>query len=201
MSRGSLTLWVDETAVKAWYYHEHHGGRGSGSSYSNVAIETPLMNVPLTSPDYTSISKSAKTVNVQYRNPGRGPIAYVAVDATGLKVFGEGEWKTRKHGSEKRRTWRKLHLAIDASTHEVVASEVSLVSVGDNEVLPTLLNPLRRKIMQVSADGAYDTKGCYQLLRLKGCKATIPPRSNAGLWEKGHPRNEAVEALKAGQLK
>ncbi len=81
-----------------------------------------LMNVPLTSPDYTSISKRAKTVNVQYRN----------------------------------------------------------------------------KIAQVSADGAYDTKGCYQLLRHKGCKATIPPRSNAGLWE---PRNEAVEALKAGQLK
>ena len=88
-----------------------------------------LMNVPLISPDYTSISKRAKTVNVQYRNPSRGPIAHVVVDATDLKVFGEGEWKTRKHGSEKRRTWRKLHLAIDASTHEVVAAEVSLVSV------------------------------------------------------------------------
>jgi hypothetical protein len=224
VSRGSLTFWVDEAAVNTWYCHEHHGGRGRGFSYSDVAIETALMvkgifslslralegflnslftlmNVPLTSPDYTSISKRAKTVNVKYRNPSRGPITHVVVDATGLKVFGEGEWKTRKHGSEKRRTWRKLHLAIDASTHEVVAAEVSLVSVGDSEVLPTLLNPLRRKIMQVSADGAYDTKGCYQLLRRKGCKATIPPRSNAGLWEKGHPRNEAVEALKTGQLK
>ncbi len=57
------------------------------------------------------------------------------------------------------RTWRKLHLPIDASTYEVVAVEVSLVSVEDNEVLPTLLNPLRRKIAQVSADGSYDTKG------------------------------------------
>ena len=82
-------------------------------------------------------------------------------------MFGEGEWKTRKHGSEKRRTWRKLHLAIDASTHEVVAAEVSLVSVGDNEVLPTLLNPLRRKIAQVSADGAYDTKGCCDVKAAK----------------------------------
>ncbi len=118
------------------------------------------LNLPIT----LTISKRAKTVNIKYRNPSRGPIAHVAVDATGLKVFGEGEWKTRKHGSVKRRTWRKLHLAIDASTHEVVAAEVSLVSVGDNEVLPTLLNPLRRKITQVSADGAYDTKGCYQLL-------------------------------------
>lgn len=59
----------------------------------------------------------------------------------------------RKHGKEKLRTWRKLHLAIDAETHEAIAAEVSLESVGDNEVLPTLLNPLRRKIKQVSADG------------------------------------------------
>ena len=100
-------------------------------------------------------------------------------------MFGESKWKTRKHGSEKRRTWRKLHLAIDASTHEVVAAEVSLVSVGDNEILPTLLNPLRRKIAQVSADGAYDTKGCYQLLRRKGCKATISRRLNEGYGKRG----------------
>lgn len=58
-----------------------------------------LMSVPLKSPDYTSTSKRAKTVNVQYRNLSRGPITHV-VDATGLKVFGEGEWKTRKHVSE-----------------------------------------------------------------------------------------------------
>jgi len=64
----------------------------------------------------------------------------------------------KKHGAEKRRTWRKLHLAVDVETHEAISAEVSLVSVGDNEVLPTLLNPLRRKIHTVSADGAYDTK-------------------------------------------
>lgn len=126
VNRGSLTFWVDEAAVKAWYCHEHHGGRGRGFSYSDVAIETALMvkgifnlslralegflnslftlmNVPLKSLDYTSISKRAKAVNVQYRNPSRGPITHVVVDATGLKVFGEGEWKTRKHGSEKSR--------------------------------------------------------------------------------------------------
>ncbi|MFX5445950.1 transposase, partial [Acinetobacter baumannii] len=94
-------------------------------------------------------------------------------------VYGEGEWKTRKHGKERRRTWRKLHLAIDADTHDVVSAEVSLVNVADNEVLPTMLNPLRRKVNQVSADGAYDTKECHKLLRHKGAKPTIPPRSNA----------------------
>lgn len=130
----------------------------------------------------------------------RGPVAHVVIDSTGLKVFGEGEWKTRKHGKEKRRTWRKLHLAVDPKNHDVIGAEVSLVSVGDNEVLPTLLNPLRRKIHQVSADGAYDTKACHKVLKNKGCKPTIPPRSNAGLWEEGHPRNEAVKALKCNAL-
>jgi hypothetical protein len=160
-----------------------------------------LMNVPLSSPGYSCISKRAQTVNIKYRNPRRGPIAHLVVDATGLKVYGEGEWKMHKHGKEKRCTWRKLHLAIDAQTHEVIAAEVSMVNVADNEVLPTLLNPLRRKIAQVSADGAYDTKDCHKLLKRKGCKPTIVPRKNAGYWEDGHPRNEAVKALKNDALK
>jgi hypothetical protein len=125
----------------------------------------------------------------------------LVVDATGLKVYGEGEWETRKHGKEKRRTWRKLHLAVDAATHEVITAEVSLESVADNEVLPTLLSPLRRKIKQVSADGVYDTKGCYKQLKRKGSKPTIPPRKNTDYWKEGHPRNEAVKALKGDALK
>ncbi len=114
--------------------------------------------------------------------------------------YGEGEWKMRKHGKEKRRVWRKLHLAVDAATHAIVAAESSLENIADNEVLPTLLNLLRREIEQVSGDGAYDTRECHALLKKKGIKATIPPRKNAALWEEGHPRNEAVEALKAGEL-
>jgi hypothetical protein len=224
VNRGSLTFWIDEQAIKQWCCTEHHGGRGRGFQYSDTAIETALMlkglfnlplralegfinsvfslmNVPLSSPGYSCISKRAQTVDIKYRNPCRGPIAHLVVDATGLKVYGEGEWKMRKHGKEKRRTWRKLHLAIDARTHEVIAAEVSMVNVADNEVLPTLLNPLRRKIAQVSADGAYDTKDCHKLLKRKGCKPTIPPRKNAGYWEEGHPRNEAVKALKNDELK
>lgn len=106
----------------------------------------------------------------------------------------------KKHGTEKRRTWRKLHLAVDVDTHEAISAEVSLVNVGDSEVLPTLLNPLRRKIDAVSADGAYDTKSCHNTLKNKGCTPLIAPRKNAAFWEDGHPRNEAVEALKNGTI-
>ena len=109
-------------------------------------------------------------------------------------------WRASSARKEKRRVWRKQHLAVDAATHAIVAAEVSLETVGDNEVLPTLLTPLRRKIEQVSTDGAYDTKACYALLHKKGAKATIPSRKNAAFWKKDHPRNEAVAALKAGEL-
>ncbi len=78
----------------------------------------------------------------------------MVIDSTGLKVFGEGEWKVRKHGAEKRRVWRKLHLAVDPVTHDIVAAEISLENDHDVEVLPTLLNPLRRKLGRFYADGA-----------------------------------------------
>lgn len=124
----------------------------------------------------------------------------MVIDSTGLKVFVEGEWKVRKHGAEKRRVWRKLHLAVDPVTHDIVAAEISLENVHDAEVLPTLLNPLRRKLGRVYSDGAYDSKASHQHISRKGATACIPPRKNAELCEKGHPRNEAVQVMrKEGQ--
>jgi len=89
---------------------------------------------------------------------------------------------------------------VDADTHEIVNSQGSLDSEHDSKVLQTLLNLLRRKIKQVSVDSAYDTKDCYKILINKGIAPCIPPRKNAVLWENGHPRNQAVEALKADRL-
>ena len=223
VNRGSLTVWMDDEAIRQWYCQSHHGRRGRGFQFTDNAIATALMlknvfklplralegflnslfrllNVPLKSPDYSCISKRAKTVLVRYQLPSQGPIAHLVIDSTGLKVFSEGEWKTRKHGKEKRRIWRKVHMAVDAQSHVVIAAEVSLVQVADNEVMPTLIKPLRRKIKQVSADGAYDTRDCHALLKRRGIKATIPPRKNAALWEEGHPRNEAVMAQTAGNI-
>ncbi|MGL5409203.1 MAG: IS5 family transposase [Shewanella sp.] len=224
INRGSITFWIDEAAIQGWHNTKHHGKRGRDFTFANVAIETALtlkgifklplralqgfldsifalMNVPLKSPSYSCISKRAKTVNISYRLPSRGPVAHIVIDSTGLKVFGEGEWKVRKHGQQKRRVWRKLHLAVDPSTHEVVSAAVSLNSVSDSQVLPELLNSsCCDEIKQVSADGAYDTRDCYQTLINRGITAAITPRGNAIFWEEGHPRNDAVEALKSGQL-
>jgi hypothetical protein len=163
INRGSLTFWVDAEAMDNWFHQDHHGKRGRSQLYTDQTICTflmlkgmfsrtlratqglldalfTLMNVPLCAPDYRCVSKRARAVKVAYRQPSKGKVTDLVIDSTGLKVFDEGEWKVRKHGAEKRRVWRKLHLAMDQ------AAQVSLENVHDAEVLPTLLNPLRRKL-------------------------------------------------------
>ncbi len=131
---------------------QQHLLRGRPQRYSDLAITTvlvikrvfrltlraaqgfidsifTLMNVPLRCPDYTSVSKRAKSVNVSFKTFTRGEIAHLVIDSTGLKVFGEGEWKVKKHGKERRRIWRKLHLAVDSNTHEIICADLSLNNV------------------------------------------------------------------------
>lgn len=69
------------------------------------------MKLPLRCPDYSCVSRRAKSVNIPFKTPTRGEIAHLVIDSTGLEVFGEGEWKVKKHGQEKRAsggnfTWR-----------------------------------------------------------------------------------------------
>lgn len=104
------------------------------------------------------------------------------VDATGLKVFGEGEWKVRQHGYSKRRTWRKLHVMADEAIQEIVATLATTNAVGDSEVLPDLLDQVPEPIDQVSADGSYDSRACHEAIAQRQARAVIPPRENAQPW-------------------
>ncbi len=158
-----------------------------------------LANIPLVCPHYTCISRRAKEVEVSFKTKTktRGAIQHLAIDATGLKVYGEGEWKVKKHGTDgNRRVWRKLHITVDTSTHEIIAAELSLSNVTDTEVLPNLLKQTRRKIIEISGDGAYDTRNCHDAIRIKRAVPLIPPREGATFWEQGHPRNLAVGCQK-----
>jgi hypothetical protein len=100
---------------------------------------------------------------------------HVVVDSTGMKVYGEGEWKTRQHGIGKRRTWRKLHLGVDEATGEIVAMVVTTNDVADGEVLEDILEQIEDEIEQVSSDGAYDHRHCYDEIDARGAEAVIPP--------------------------
>lgn len=169
ITRGSLTFRVDETAIHAWHCEATSSGRGRTQHYSGMAITTvlmlkrvfgltlralqgfidsifALMKVPLNCPDYICISKRAKSVNIPFKIPVRGKIVHLIIDSTGLKVFGKGEWKVKKHGQEKRCIWRKLHLAVDAKTHEVICGDLSLSNITDTEAFPGLIRQTHRKI-------------------------------------------------------
>ena len=93
---------------------------------------------------------------------------HLALDAAGLKVYGEGKRKVKKHGTGgKWRVWRKWHWAIDTSTYEIVAAELILSNVTYAEVLPYLLKQTSRKIIAILGDGAYDTGDCHDAIRIQ----------------------------------
>jgi len=145
-------------------------------------------------PHYSTLSRHQQTLEVQLPRSSHGIPKHLMIDSTGLKIYGEGERKVRQHGISKRRTWRKLHVAVDAQTQEVVAVELTANFVGDAEVLPDLLDQLDDT---ESADGAYDTAQCHQTILNKGARALIPPREGGVKWpddEKGepHPRTAIV---------
>jgi hypothetical protein len=101
------------------------------------------------------------------------------IDSTGLKVYGEGEWKVRIHGADKRRTWRKLHIAMDASTHQLTSVLLTDKDELDRVAVPHLLKQTSAEIKYVCGDGAYDFQECYRALKHHQAKPLIPPRSDA----------------------
>ena len=149
-------------------------------------------------PDFSTISRRQKYLQVAIPYSGKNDALHLLVDSTGVKMLGEGEWKTKKHGADYRRQWRKVHLGIDAQTLEIRAIEVTSNSVGDAPILPELLDQISTPIATVTGDGAYDTKACHAAIAAKGATAIIPTRKNARLWKKYPPgaesRNEILRA-------
>ena len=133
-----------------------------------------LIGLPLKVPDYTTLSRSQSKLSLQIPSMISNESRHVVIDSTGLKIFGEGEWKVRQHSYDKRRTWRKYHVGIDEEAQEVVAAVLSTNDIKDNEILEDLLEQVQEPINQISrqmflkktfaskSDGAYDTFECYE---------------------------------------
>lgn len=151
-------------------------------------------------PNYTTFCNRAKELKITFRLAAlEGQKINILVDSTGLKIYGEGEWRMKVHGKTKRRTWRKLHLGVDEATQMIVANDLTLNNVGDQEHLPEILNKVPEKVAigRVTADGIYDTWGCYEAANDHGATMVVPPRKNAveppdkmGL--RDHPRVVAI---------
>lgn len=221
-TRGSLTIWLDKEML---WYAPASGKRGRQQTFTDAAIEfclsikclfglalrqslglvqslLRLAGLDWRVPDFSTISRRQKTLQVQLPYRPSATALDLLVDSTGIKFLGEGEWKRKKHGAEYRRQWRKVHLGIDAHTLEIRAIEVTDNSVGDAPMLPELLAqiPQGEPVASVSGDGAYDTRACHAAIAQRGAAAIIPPRKNAQLWTSASAgakvRNDAVQACK-----
>ena len=200
--RGSITFWLSTDVIEKWLTKEKTGNRGASTTYSEIAIATmstvksvfclagrqtqgfiesvfELMQIDLAVPDHSTVSRRLGNLKIELPVKRSGQARHLVVDSTGVKVDGEGEWKTRQHGISKRRTWRKLHLGIDENTGEIISAVATTNDYHDSQVLADILDGVEDEIKQVSTDGAYDTNGCYDLIQQREAQAVIPPRKNA----------------------
>lgn len=153
-------------------------------------------------PDYTTLCRRQKSLSADLGGRPSADGLHLLVDSTGIKMMGEGEWKTRKHGASYRRQWRKVHIGIDAETFDIRALEMTTNANGDGQTLPDLLGqiPDDETILSVGGDGAYDTRNCHAAIAARGAEPLIPVRRNGKAWTKDGPgvdaRNETLRAMK-----
>jgi hypothetical protein len=128
----------------------------------------------------------------------------IVIDSSGLKVYGEGEWKVRIYGKTKRRIWRKLHLGVDVQSGEIEAVLLTENNVHDAEAIEPLPDQIEQPIDHLAGDGSYDRRDVYDRLQQHspGAKPLIPPRKDAHIWQHGnrhappHPRDENLRAIR-----
>jgi Transposase DDE domain len=207
--RGSLTVWFSDDAIAAWAA-EPRTTRGGQAWYSPLAILTALtlravfrlayrqaegligsiislLGLTLRVPDHTTLSRRSATLAVPPPQPTAAGVdvrpVHLLVDSTGLKLCGAGEWLVEKHGTKKRRAWRKLHLGVDANTGQIVASALTSKEVDDGVLAGLLLDQVTGSLSAFTADGAYDQDGVYAAVADRHPEAAVivPPRHTAVL--------------------
>jgi hypothetical protein len=204
INRGRLTIWFDEQVSAGWRHTAPATGPGAPRLYADLAIEcalvfksvyhlslraaqgflssvVELMKLALPIPDYSTVSRRQGMLQVPVFDLPPSSSRHIVIDATGLRVYGAGEWRVGKHRVGRRRTWRKLHLGIDETTKEIVAVELTGSRVHDSQRLPALLDQIPDPIGQVSGDGAYDTQTCYEAVLQRQATPTFVPRRTARL--------------------
>ena len=220
INRGSLTVWLSDEALSGWRY-QGPTQRGGQFLYSDLAIETTLtlrklfdlglrqsqglvrslfvlMGIDLQAPSYSTLSRRQATLQVELPVRSKDTPMHLVVDSSGLKIVGEGEWKVRQHGWSKRRTWRKLHLGIDADTSEIVAQTLTMASKDDASQIKPLLAQIEGEMATCAGDGAYDRWSVHHRLAYppdqeQPIKSVIPPRRD-GKHRNAKRRHRHIEA-------
>ena len=201
--RGSLTVWFTDEAVAAWRA-EPRNTPGGQPHYSALAIATALtmrtvfglglrqtegligsviglLGLDLAVPNYSTLSRRAKTLEgPPLHRTSSGPL-HLLVDSTGLKLGGAGEWLVERHGTSRRRSWRKLHIGVDAGTGQIAAVALSRKDIDDAAMVDALLDQIADPLASFTADGTYDQDQVYQAVAERDPDAAVivPPRAGA----------------------
>jgi hypothetical protein len=221
--RGALDVWIEESVIENWYA-EPNGKQGAQPIYTDLAIQITLqfgkvfgqrlrqnvglvnsvfrlMKIDLDVPDFSTLSRRGETIKVKLPKDNKVRVILIE-DSSGLKVYGEGEWKVRKHGWSKHRAWRKMHLIITPDG-EIREAELTENNVSDDKVAAELLDQEEAEIESFAGDGAFDTRKIYDKCLEKGIKnILIPPQKNAKIWQRGncnappHPRDENLRQIR-----
>ena len=216
VERGSITFWLSDDFEKAWM-HAGEKQRGSQFDYSEQAILVMLtvkevfhlsnrgvegyvrslfrmMKINLRVPDHSTLSKRGKKLKVKLPKKTSQNLNIV-MDSTGLKIYGEGEWKVRMHGVSKRRTWLKLHIGTNPEDGEIQAALLTQNNVSDDQAVKSLLEQIEQTIDTFGADGAYDKRKVYDSLNAHSpdVNILIPPRKNARIWKHGNTKAERLK--------
>jgi len=216
VQRGSITFWLSDDFEQTWLYTGEKQ-RGSQFDYSDKAIEIMLtikevfhltnrgvegfvrsvfvmLNIHLPVPDHSTLSKRGKTLKVKLPRKTNESLNLV-LDSTGLKIYGEGEWKVRKHGYSKHRTWRKLHVGANPDNGEIQVVVLTENSVSDDSVVKDMLAQIEQTLLACAADGAYDKRRVYDALNEHSpeVEILIPPRKNARIWQHGNSKEERLK--------
>lgn len=209
INRGSLTFWVSEDALRKWQAPKKKGETGRPLIYSDDSILCciivrfvyhlalrslegfllslfQLLKVTLPVPSYTQICRRGSKISLPKRLSNQRP-ADIVFDGSGLKVYGEGEWKVRQHGTSKRRIWKKIHIGMCPNTHKIYLCELTDKDVSDATMLPKMLPKCPRSVRRVFGDGIYDTSKCHEAIFKIGAEPIIPPRKTSKYRNKVEP--------------
>lgn len=225
IQRGSINFWFSEDSIRKWKNTSHTGEKGRPAEYSDDAILcaflirivyhlplrateglllslVTLLGLPLKIPSYTQICRRAKLLGKTLKKLSSRRPHDIVFDSTGLKVYGEGEWKVKQHGTSKRRTWRKLHLGVDPDSKEIIVADVTSNSIGsgDSQIGKKLLKKVPKSAKKIFGDGAYDGIEFRREIEENGAEPIIPPSRDAIVhWESGdkamQKRNDAVKEI------
>lgn len=216
-NRGSITFWFSEDIAKAWHPNPTICNRGGQKYYGDMVIHcaltlrqlfrlplrateglmkslVELMKLKVRTPNYTTLCRRAKGLKIDLKISKTHKARHVLVDSTGIQAIGEGEWKKLRHGESRHQLWRKLHIAMDADDQTILSATMTDSVRLDGNYLPELINQIQGSIAQITGDGAYDKKNCYQIAHQRNAKPVFPPQHNACVQRNKYRKDPALDA-------